>query len=111
MVPVATVNAGPNPRYFGVRRGATWLNAVNDQYAGIGAIVVAGTVRDSLYVLDVLLNREGGPRPEIVVTDQASCADIVFGLFRILDYRFSPRIADLTDTRFWRVDRGAVTAR
>jgi Tn3 transposase DDE domain len=25
VVPVATINAGPNPRYFGVRRGVTWL--------------------------------------------------------------------------------------
>jgi TnpA family transposase len=31
----------------------------------------------------------------------------VFGLFRILGYQFSPRIADLTDTRFWRVDPAA----
>jgi hypothetical protein len=28
VVPVATINAGPNPHYFGMRRGATWLNAV-----------------------------------------------------------------------------------
>jgi hypothetical protein len=55
VVPVATINAGPNPHYFGMRRGATWLNAVNDRYSGIGAIVVPGTVRDSLYVLDLLL--------------------------------------------------------
>jgi Tn3 transposase DDE domain len=40
VVPVATINAGPNPRYFGVRRGVTWLNAVNDQYSGLGAVVV-----------------------------------------------------------------------
>jgi hypothetical protein len=31
----------------------TWLNAVNDQFAGIGAVVVPGTVRDSLYILGV----------------------------------------------------------
>src|SRR2546427_3987374 len=107
VVPVATINAGPNPHYFGMRRGATWLNAVNDQYSGIGAIVVPGTVRDSLYVLDLLLNIEGGPRPEVVVTDEASYTDMVFGLFRILGYQFSPRIADLADTRFWRVDAAA----
>jgi TnpA family transposase len=47
VVRVATVNAAPNPHYFGMRRGVTWLNAVNDQFAGIGAIVIPGTVRDS----------------------------------------------------------------
>jgi TnpA family transposase len=107
VVPVATINAGPNPHYFGMRRGATWLNAVNDQYAGIGAIVVPGTVRDSLYILDLLLHLDGGTRPDMVVTDEASYTDIVFGLFRILGYQCSPRIADLSDTRFWRVDPGA----
>jgi TnpA family transposase len=90
-----------------MRRGATWLNAVNDQYSGTGAIVVPGTVRDSLHVLDLLLNIDGGPRPEMVVTDEASYTDMVFGLFRILGHQFSPRIADLTDTRFWRMDPAA----
>jgi TnpA family transposase len=104
VVPVATINAAPNPHYFGMRRGATWLNAVNDRYAGIGAVVVPGTVRDSLYILDLLLNIDGGPRPQVVITDEASYTDMVFGLFRILGFQFSPRIADLTDTRFLRAD-------
>lgn len=29
VVPVRAVHARPNPKYFGQRRGATWLNAVN----------------------------------------------------------------------------------
>ena len=98
-----TINAAPSPRYFGLRRGVTWLNAVNDQVAGIGAVVVPGTVRDSLYILDTMLNLDAGPKPEMVATDTASYSDIVFGLFRMLGYRFSPRIADLSDQRFWRV--------
>jgi TnpA family transposase len=40
------------PKYYGYKRGVTWLNAVNDQVAGIGAMVVRGTPRDSLYTLD-----------------------------------------------------------
>jgi hypothetical protein len=31
VVPVRTINAGPSPKYFGYKRGITWLNAVNDQ--------------------------------------------------------------------------------
>ena len=107
VVPVATINAAPNPHYFGLRRGATWLNAVNDQYSGLGAIVIPGTLRDSMYILDLLLNLDGGQRPEMVVTDNASYSEIVFGLFLILGYQFAPRIADLPDTRFWRLDVGA----
>jgi len=33
VVPVRTLNAGPSPKYFGYKRGITWLNAVNDQVA------------------------------------------------------------------------------
>jgi len=107
VVPVATINAGPNPRYFGVRRGVTWLNAVNDRYSGLGAAVVPGTVRDSLYLLDTLLSVDADHRPEVVVTDTAGYSDMIFGLFRLLGYQFSPRLADLSDTRFWRIDRRA----
>ena len=103
VVPVRTLDAGPNPRYFGNRRGVTWLNAINDQVSGIGAVVVTGTMRDSLHVLDVILNRDGGPTPEMIATDTASYSDIVFGLFRLLGYQFSPRLADLPDQRLWRL--------
>ena len=103
VVPVRTLDAGPNPRYFGHRRGVTWLNAINDQVAGIGAVVVTGTMRDSMHVLDVILGRDGGPPPGLIATDTASYSDLVFGLFRILGYQFSPRIADLPDQRLWRL--------
>ena len=103
VVPVHTLDAGPNPHYFGHSRGVTWLNAINDQVAGIGAVVVTGTVRDSLHVLDVVLGRDGGAVPEMIATDTASYSDIVFGLFRLLGYQFSPRLADLPDQRLWRL--------
>lgn len=102
VVPVRTINAAPNPKYFGHGRGLTWFNAVNDQVTGIGAVVVPGTARDSLYVLDTMLNLDGGPKPEIVASDTASYSDMVFGIFTLLGYRFSPRIADLSDQRLWR---------
>jgi len=36
------------------------------------------------------------------MTDNAGYTDQVFGLFRLLGYQFSPRLADLGDARFWR---------
>src|ERR1019366_8611022 len=94
VVPVRTINAGPSPKYFGYKRGITWLNAVNDQVAGIGQMVVPGTPRDSLFILDTLLNLDAGPRPEVVTTDNASYSDMVFGVFAILNYRFARRFAN-----------------
>lgn len=103
VVPVRTISAAPSPKYFGFKRGITWLNAsINDQVAGVGQMVVPGTPRDSLHILDALLNLDGGVKPEMVATDNASYSDMVFGLFKILGYSFSPRFRDLDDQRFWR---------
>jgi TnpA family transposase len=101
-VPIATLNAAPNPKYFALKKGLTWLNAINDQFAGIGAVTVPGTVRDSLYILDTILGIDGGPKIEQVITDTASYSDIVFGVFRILGYRFTPQVAGIGDQRLWR---------
>jgi len=38
------------------------------------------------------------------MTDTAGYSDIIFGLFWLLGYQFSPRLADLGETRFWRLD-------
>ncbi|SEH00916.1 Tn3 transposase DDE domain-containing protein [Nonomuraea solani] len=61
VVPVQTINAAPSPKYFGYKRGLTLLNAVNDQVMGIGQVVVPGTPRDPLYILDCLINLDAGP--------------------------------------------------
>jgi TnpA family transposase len=41
------------------------------------------------------------------MTDTASYSDVVFGLFWLLGYQFSPRLAELKDLRFWRLDPAA----
>jgi TnpA family transposase len=102
VVPTRTINAAPSPKYFAKKKGITWLNAINDQVIGIGQMVVPGTPRDSLFILDALLNLDGGVKPEMVATDNASYSDMVFGIFKMLGYRFSPRFKDLQDQRFWK---------
>ncbi len=80
-----------------------------DQRPGrrIGATVVPGTQRDSLYQLDVMLNPDHGRRPELVTSDTAGYSDMVFGLYRICGMQYAPRLAGLADTRFWRIDPAA----
>lgn len=80
----------------------TWFNAVNDQGVCIGATVVPGTVVDSLHGLDTILNLDGGPSPETITSDTASYSDTIFGIFALPGYRFSPRIANLSDQYLWR---------
>ncbi|PPS35680.1 DDE transposase, partial [Pseudomonas amygdali pv. morsprunorum] len=55
VVPVRTVHAGPNPKYFNRGRGVTWYNLLSDQCSGLNAITVPGTLRDSLVLLAVVL--------------------------------------------------------
>ena len=40
VVPVRTVHAGPNPKYFGIGRGVTYYNLVSDQFTGLHGITV-----------------------------------------------------------------------
>jgi hypothetical protein len=55
-VPIRTLNAGHNPKYFGVVRGVTYYNFSSDQFTGFHAIVIPGTLRDSLFILDGVRN-------------------------------------------------------
>jgi TnpA family transposase len=38
------------------------------------------------------------------MADTAGVSDVVFGLFWLLGYQFSPRLADIGEARFWRLD-------
>jgi TnpA family transposase len=104
VVPVRTVHAGPNPKYFGIGRGVTWYNLLSDQFSGLNDITVPGTLRDSLILLSVVLEQQTDLQPTQIMTDTGAYSDVVFGLFRLLGYRFSPRLADIGGTRFWRID-------
>src|SRR5260370_16943168 len=41
------------------------------------------------------------------MADTGAYTDVVFGLFWLLGYRFSPRIADIGGARYWRMDPSA----
>ena len=72
VVPVRSVNTGPNPRYFGQGRGVTYLNYTSDQFTGLGGLVIPGTIRDSVYVLEALLEQESGLMPTEIMSDSGS---------------------------------------
>jgi TnpA family transposase len=103
VVPVRTINAGPNPKYFGYGRGLTYYNYTSDQFTGFHSIVIPGTLRDSLFILEGLLEHDRVLKPKELMTDTAGYSDVVFGLFWLLGFRFSPRLADITDQRFWKM--------
>jgi TnpA family transposase len=80
---------------------------LSNQFTGLNAIVVPGTRRDSLYLLAVVLEQQPELHPTEIMSDTGAYSDVVFGLFRLLGYRFSPRIADIGGARYWRIDPSA----
>src|ERR1700737_2375123 len=87
-------------------RGVTYYNFSSDQFTGFHAIVIPGTLRDSLFILDGLLEHQTSMRPVELMADTAGSSDVVFGLFWLLGYQFSPRLADIGEATFWRIDGG-----
>jgi TnpA family transposase len=104
VVPVRTLNAGPNQKYFNAERGVTYYNFTSDQFTGFHAIVIPGTLRDSMYILDGLLEHQTRLQPGEIMADTAGVSEVVFGLFWLLGYQFSPRMADIGHAKFWRLD-------
>ena len=107
VVPVPSAYARPNKKYFGPKRGVTWLNMITDQAMGIGSKVVSGTDRDCLHALDVVFSSGQARRADVIVTDTGSYSDLVFGLAHLTDREYRPALADLPDQKLWRADRDA----
>ena len=107
VVPIRNVFSGANSKYFGAQRGITFYSLMSDQYAQLHYTVVPGTLRDSLYLLSLLLEQQTSIEPKEIMTDTAGYSDVVFGLCKLLGFQFSPRIKDLGELRYWRTDAKA----
>ncbi len=107
VTPVKTINAGFNRKYFNDHKGITWYNFISDQYSGFHGIVIPGTLRDSIFLLQGLLEQQTSLNPKEIMTDTGGASDMIFGLFWLLGYQFSPRLADAGESVFWRIDKEA----
>jgi TnpA family transposase len=107
VVPVPSLFARPNRKFFGPKRGMTLLNMINDQAFGIAQKIVAGTDRDCLHAIDLFFNSGAAHLPEVLVTDTGAYLDLVFGIAQLLGIQYSPALADLPDQKGWRADTGA----
>ena len=107
VVPVRTISAGHNRKYFGAQRGITYYNFASDQFTGLHGIVIPGTTHEAPYLLEGLLEQETALEPREVISDTAGYSDVIFGLFWLLGYQFSPRLADAGEARLYRMDTQA----
>ena len=107
VVPIPSIYARPNRKYFGPDRGVTYLNMISDQAVGLAGRVVSGAPRDSLHALDVAFSLDHGQRPDILISDTGAYSDMMFGLCRPLGIDYRPELSDMPDQRGWRADRSA----
>jgi TnpA family transposase len=107
VVPIPSIYARPNRKYFGADRGVTYLNMITDQAVGLAGKVVSGAPRDSLHALDVAFSLDHGQRPDILISDTGAYSDLMFGLCNPLGIEYRPELADMPDQRAWRADRHA----
>jgi TnpA family transposase len=110
VVPVRTINAGPNPKYFGKGKGAkgvTYYNFTSDQFIGFHGIVIPGTPKDWYYLLEGLLEQETSLEPVEMVADTTGASEMGFGAFRMLGLQLSPLLADAGSATLYRVDPAA----
>lgn len=70
-------------------------------------MVFSDTLRDSLYLLEGLYNQTSGLQPTQIMTDTAGYSALIFVLFGLLGFQFSPRIANKHGTKLWRIEKNA----
>ena len=95
VVPVRNVPAAANPKYFHCGRGVSWYNLLSEQCTGLNAITVPGTLRGSLVLLAVVLERQTDLQPTQIMADTGAHA----------------LLARRPPGRLWRSQRTRATAR
>lgn len=108
VTPRKSIYSKANNKYYGKgNKGITYYNFISDHYIGFQGMVIPGTERDSLYILEGLLEQPSELQPHQISTDTAGYSDLVFGIFGLLGYQFSPRIADPGKSKIWRINQQA----
>ena len=92
---------------YGSEPGVKFYTHVSDRYAPFNTKVIAANASEAAHVLDGLLHHESALDIREHYTDTAGAIDHVFGLCRLLGFRFAPRIRDLADRRLYVLDTRA----
>ena len=93
--------ARPLPRDFAYATGVTFYSWSSDQLSQYGTKTIPATVRDAPYVLDELCNNETELPIVEHTTDTHGYTEIIFALFDLVGFRFTPRLRDLGRQRLY----------
>ena len=70
----------PEPPLLRPWPGRDLLQLHLDQFTGFHAIIIPGTLRDSLFILDGLLGNTTVLDPQEIMAETAGYSDVIFGL-------------------------------
>ncbi|MBN2881773.1 Tn3 family transposase [Candidatus Woesearchaeota archaeon] len=107
IIPVKSTTSRGNSKYFGVKKGITNYSLISDMYDELNFLLQPGATKDSIYLPQCVLEQQTSVSPKEVMTDTGGYSDLVFGIFGLLEYQFSPRISDIGSSRLWRIDKNA----
>jgi TnpA family transposase len=93
--------ARPLPRDFAYATGVTFYSWSSDQLSQYGTKAIPATVRDAPYVLDELCNNETELPIVEHTTDTHGFTEIIFALFDLAGFRFTPRLRELGRQRLY----------
>ena len=94
------------PKYFGYYEKTVGVYThTSDQSSVYGAKAISCVPRESLYVLDGLLENDTLLEIKEHTTDTGGYTEHIFALCYLLGYEFMPRIKDLKDQQLYRVYR------
>jgi len=94
------------PRYFGYYEKAVGVYThVSDQSSVYSTKIISCSPRESLYVLDGLLENDTVLEVKEHTTDTGGYTEQIFALCYLLGYEFMPRIKDLKDQQLYKVYR------
>jgi len=94
------------PRYFGYYEKAVGVYThTSDQLSVYGTKAISCVPRESLYVLDGLLENDTILEIKEHTTDTGGYTEHIFALCYLLGYEFMPRIKDLKDQQLYKVYR------
>jgi TnpA family transposase len=104
-VAVKARNTAIIPKYYGYGRILTYYSWTSDQHSQWRSKPVPSMTRDATYVLDGMIDNETELPLFEHSTDTAGYTELIFALFDLLGFMFSPRIKDLADQQIYCVDK------
>ena len=96
---INTINSRHSPKYFGLKKGITFLTLIAN-HIPVNAKIIGAHEHESYFVFDLLYNNTSDVDPHTLSTDDHGTNQINHMILDVFGYQFAPRYKNLnSDTR------------